>query len=107
MNTGRGAHFFFAYMDKTKFKKNAFNWVANDEDYLLVFRQVDDLWREISGNLPKYNNIVLADYLNQVGVIVPDDCTFCRIERYEDDGRKFYWELRAHGGLIYIYFELK
>lgn len=98
---------FFVDMNTLKFKKNVPNWVATDEDYMLVFRQVDDLWREISGNLPKYSNIVLADYLAQVGIYVPDDCTFCRIERYEEDGRKFYWELRVHGGLIYINYTLK
>lgn len=89
-------------MADERFLKNVPNWKASEDDYLLAFRQLSDgIWHEISGNLPTYEGMVLADYLSQMGVDVPDGCTFCRC-RWGD----IEWEFRQNGGLIRIFYKV-
>lgn len=90
------------YMSYERFKKNVPNWRASINDYMLAFMWVNGYWREVSGNIPKYANMILADYLDEVGINLPDDCIFCRIKR---DGEM--WEYRVSGGLIRIFYKLR
>ena len=62
------------------FSKNVPNWKASKDDYRLVFRFVDGLWREVSNNLPEFAGITLAEYLVAMDIIVDDNCTFARIQ---------------------------
>lgn len=84
---------------KQDYSKNCPNWHPSLSDYLLVFREVDGIWREISGNIPEYRNMILADYLTLVGIEIPDGCTFCRVSLA--DGK---WELRQNGGIIRVFY---
>lgn len=79
------------------FIKNVPNWEPSAEDYRLVFREVDGLWREVTGNMPQYSNIILADYLSLMDMQMPDGVTFCRIKRINEQ-----WEYREYGGMIRI-----
>ena len=83
-----------------RFKKNVPGWMPSENDYLLVFQFVYGFWREISGNVPKYAGMIFADYLDAVGINLPDDCTFCRIQR---DGE--IWECKVYGGMIRVYYK--
>lgn len=71
-------------MREESYKKNAPGWHATKDDYRLIFRMVDGLWREITNNIPEYFNMVLADYLQVVDVIIPDGCKMMRIERDDE-----------------------
>lgn len=84
---------------KREFSKNVPNWQPSKKDYLLIFRYVEGYWREISGNIPKFENMVLADYLAEIDIQLPDDCTFCRVSR-----DWWTWEYRANGGQIRVNF---
>ena len=53
---------------KQDYSKNKPNWQPSLSDYLLVFREVDGIWREVSGNIPAYRNMILADYLAQIDI---------------------------------------
>lgn len=89
-------------MSNERFKKNVPNWKASPIDYMLAFRQLSDgLWHEVSGNLPQFENMILADYLSQMGVNIPDGYTFCRC-RWDDAE----WEIRQSGGLIRIFYKI-
>lgn len=79
--------------------KNVPNWVANEKDYRLLFCLVEDEWRECSHNLPKYNNMLLADYLAEMQICIPDYTQFLRIY---DDERNLHFEYRCYGGRIRI-----
>lgn len=85
---------------KRTFYKNSPNWQPSLSDYLLVFREVDGIWREISGNVPAYQDLILADYLAQIQIAVPDGCTFCRVSLA--DGQ---WEYRLNGGTIRVFYK--
>lgn len=87
---------------KHEFSKNVPNWHPTMSDYVLVFRLVDGYWREISANIPQYANMIFADYLTEMDIVLPDDCVFCRISR-EDE----LWEFRASGGQIRINYSKK
>ena len=87
-----------------KYEKNVCGWEPSMNDYLLIFKDVSGFWREVSGNIPQYADMLLADYLEQVGMQVPDDCEFCRIHRYDYEG-EYRWEFRQHGGMIRIFFK--
>ena len=84
-------------MSNECFMKNVPNWQPSLSDYLLVFREVDGIWREISGNIPEYKDMILADYLTQVEIEVPAGCIFCRV--CLADGL---WEFRHNGGIIRV-----
>lgn len=88
-------------MDSTLFKKNVRGWKPSDNDYRLIFREIDGFWREISGNLPRYNCVFLADYLSGVGVVIPEGCTFCRINRTD-----LHFEYRDFGSYVRIDVEI-
>ena len=62
------------------YKKNIPNWEPTPNDYRLIFKEIGGQWREITRNLPKYENVLLSDYLEEMGLNMPDGCTFCRIE---------------------------
>lgn len=83
-----------------KYEKNRPNWQPSLSDYLLVFREVDGIWREVSGNVPAYKDMILADYLAQIEIEVPDGCTFCRVSLA--DGQ---WEFRQNGGIIRVFYK--
>lgn len=87
-------------MSNERFMKNVPNWRTSLSDYLLAFREVEGIWREVSGNIPEYKDMILADYLSRVGIEIPDGCTFCRVSLA--NGR---WEFRQNGGLIRVYYE--
>lgn len=89
-------------MSNERFKKNVPNWKASINDYMLAFRQLSDgLWHEVSGNLPKYKDMILAEYLSVMEVSLPDGCTFCRC-RWDDAE----WEFRQSGGLIRVFYKI-
>lgn len=84
-----------------RFAKNVPGWKPTKDDYMLAFRQLNDgFWREISGNIPEYNNMILADYLDEIDVNIPDDCIFCRIKRIDEQ-----IEFRQNSGLIRIFYK--
>lgn len=83
------------------FKKNVRGWKPSDTDYRLIFREIDCAWREISGNLPRYNCAYLADYLSDVGIEIPEGCQFMRIKR-ED----LHFEYRDFGAFVRIDVEI-
>ena len=86
-----------------RFTKNVPGWKPSADDYLLAFRQLNDgFWREISGNIPDYSGMIFADYLDVMGLILPDDCTFIRIDRIDEN-----IEIRQSGGLIRVYYKRK
>lgn len=89
-------------MRNERFIKNAHGWKPSETDYVLAFQWVKGFWREISANVPKYSGIILADYLDEVGINLPDDCVFCRIKRPDE-----VWEFRQSGGLIRVYYQLR
>lgn len=66
-----------------KVEKNKCNWTPSESDYVLVFCDVDGLWQECSNNLPKFHNMLLADYLAFMNIQVPDYTQFLRILDYE------------------------
>lgn len=66
-----------------KVGKNIRNWSPSETDYVLVFCDVDGLWIECSNNLPKFNKMLLADYLAYMNIQVPDYTQFLRIMDYE------------------------
>lgn len=86
-----------------KYEKNVPGWEPTLEDYVLAFRYVGGYWREVSANIPKYNNMIFAEYLTEVGITLPDDCIFCRIER-NDEYAHYKWEFRQSGGLIRVFY---
>lgn len=79
------------------FRKNVPNWKATRDDYRLVFRLVDGLWREISNNLPEFSSMTLAEYLAKMDIHVDDRCTFMRLE-----GDDYQIRYRVYGGTITI-----
>lgn len=87
--------------DMEDFRKNAHGWKPTEDDYRLIFREVDGLWVEITNNLPRFYNMTLADYLSQVNIVIDDDCQFCRIRRGDER-----WEYRNNGGYIRIDYDL-
>lgn len=78
-------------MNKEDFKKNAPGWSATAKDYRLVFRNVGGCWREISGNLQRYKNMILADYCAQIGIEIPDGCEMMRVRRNNKHFFIRYW----------------
>ena len=66
-------------MKTENYSPNQRGWRPTEDDYVLVFMPVDGLWRELSHDIPKYANMVLSDYLAEIGLFVPDDCQFMRI----------------------------
>ena len=72
-------------MSKIETFKNVPNWVANERDYQLVFVPTHNIvtnifeYREAGHDIPKYRNILLADYLLDIGVCVPDFTQFLRV----------------------------
>lgn len=84
--------------------RNIPNWFPSENDYTLVFMEVKDpdgelRWREVSHNLAKYNNMLLAEYLLSVGLYIPDFTQFLRIIDRESN---LHFEYRAYGGRVRI-----
>lgn len=67
------------------FSKNVHGWKPSEDDYRLIFREVNGLWVEITNNLPGYFGMTLADYMSQMGLTVPYGTQFCRIQRDDLD----------------------
>lgn len=80
-----------------EFCKNVPNWKATRDDYRLVFRFIDGLWREVSNNVPDFAHITLAEYLIMMDILVDDRCTFMRLQ-----SDKWTLEYRAYDGSITI-----
>ena len=78
---------------KEKFRPNVPNWHPTDTDYVLVFMPVDGLWIEVGHDVPKFKNVLLADFLQYIGVYVPDWSQFLRVI---DEDRKLFFEYRAY-----------
>ena len=66
-----------------KVSKNLPDWQPSETDYVLVFCDIDGVWRECSHNLPEYSNMMLADYLHHIEIQVPDYTQFLRVMDYE------------------------
>lgn len=83
-------------MSKKTFK-NCPNWVANERDYQLVFMPVLNVvtrnyeYREVGHDIPKFRNMMLADYLSDMGLYIPDYTQFLRIISPE-----YHFEYRAY-----------
>ncbi len=78
--------FFFIRMTQERlherFGGNATGWKPSEKDYILVFTYVGDEFREISGWLPKYANVLFSEWLNDVGIFsLPDDWANIAINR--------------------------
>lgn len=80
-------------MKKEKLRPNVPNWYPTDTDYVLVFMPVDGLWIEVGHDLPKFKNMLLCDFLQHIGVCIPDWTQFLRII---DEERKLLLEYRAY-----------
>ena len=81
-----------------EFSKNKHGWKATENDYRLIFKEdARGMWREITDNLPQYSGVLLADYLAEVEIVLPDGCQFCRVNR-----SGFRFEYRDNGGYIRI-----
>lgn len=87
-----------------RFEKNVPKWEPTVNDYMLAFREVDGYWREISGNVPQYANMIFAEYLDEMDIALPDDCVFCRIKRNDDKG-VMKWEFKQYSGILYVYYK--
>lgn len=90
-------------MKKIDAEKNVVGYFPTEKDYQLVFCPVDAgdhyEWRELGHNIPKYNNMLLADYLQDMNICVPDFTQFLRII---DDERNLHFEYRCYGGRVRI-----
>ena len=76
------------------------NWFCTESDYTLVFVPFEDgIYREASGNLIKFHNILLSDYLNYIGISVPDYTQFLRIKDYD---RNLNFEYRVCGARVRV-----
>lgn len=83
-----------------KYRPNKPNYFPNEKEYVLVFMPIDGIWREVGHDIPKYNNILLADYLAEKQLFLPDCTQFCRVIR---DNELF--EYRAYDCLrVTIYY---
>lgn len=80
-------------------EKNIPDWLPTENDYQLVFCVVDGLWIELGHNLSKYNNITLAEYLQDMNICIPDYTQFLRII---DPERNLHFEYRSYGGRVRI-----
>lgn len=92
-------------LQKVTAKRNIPNWMPNDDDYELVFMEVYNgidrfEMREVGHNIPKYNNMLLCDYLDELGLYVPDYTQFLRVVNPE-----YHFEYRAYGGRVRIDYE--
>lgn len=67
-----------------KYRPNKRNYYPNELDYVLVFMPIDGIWREVGHDIVKYRDMLLSDYLLQVGLVLPDYCQFCRVVREEE-----------------------
>lgn len=104
-----GALFIFVRMRKEDYKKNAPNWTATPDDYRLVFRLVDGMWREVTNNLACYADMLLADYLQEMDIVVPEHCRSLNI-RYVDEHNydvKIWYRCYADNGTVAIDFDRK
>lgn len=45
-----------------------------------TFREVNGLWQRVDSQEP--NPLVLADYLENLGILIDDQAQFCKIIRY-------------------------
>ena len=81
---------------KKQYRPNSKDWAPSINDYVLVFIPVDGIWIEVGHDIPCYRNITLADYLNIIGITIPDWTQFIRII---DEERGFYIEYRCYGSM--------
>lgn len=77
---------------KEKYRPNVPGWHSTENNYVLVFTVVDGLWIEVGHDVPKYKNMLLCDYLHEIGVQVPDWTQFLRVL---DEDRHMRFEYRA------------
>lgn len=84
---------------KVNASKNVPDWFPSEDDYVLVFCEVQGYWRECSNNVPKFNHMLLADYLSSLGLCIPDYTQFIRILNPE-----YHFEYKSFGGRVTIYY---
>lgn len=79
-----------------EYKKNKPAWVPTEDDYRLIFREVDERWVEITGNIPRFKGMTLAEYLDMMGLVMNEGTAFCRIitNRYVIEYRDFHSYVR-------------
>ena len=77
--------------------RNCPNWVANENDYMLLFCEVDGLWRECSHNIEKFSDMLLSDYLSYMNIVINDYTQFMRILAPD-----YHLEYRANGARVRI-----
>lgn len=89
------------YFDMAKKKinisRNCPEWVANENDYILCFCEVDGLWRECSHNIPIFSDWLLSDYLSYMNIVVNDYTQFMRVL-----APHYMLEYRANGARVRI-----
>lgn len=78
---------------KEKYRPNVPHWHPTESDFVLVFMPVDGLWIEVGHDLQHYKNMLLSDFLTEIGINVPDWTQFLRII---DEDRKLLFEYRAY-----------
>lgn len=77
--------------------RNCPDWVANENDYILLFCEVDGLWRECSRNIPMFIDWLLSDYLSYMNIVVNDYTQFMRVLAPD-----YMLEYRANGARVRI-----
>lgn len=77
--------------------KNVPDWLPSENNYQLVFCDVDGVFRECGHDIPKYRDMILSDYFNEMHLVVPDYCQFMRVLHPD-----YLLEYRAFGGRIRI-----
>ena len=61
-------------------------FVRNLKIDFYTFREVDGVWRRVDSL--ESTPLTLADYLFEFNLVIDADCTFCRIERFNDRGNE-------------------
>lgn len=84
-----------------EYGKNKRGWKPSETDYQLIFREIDGYWREITGSIAKYNNLILADYLSAIDCALPVGTQFCRVRRGQE-----HIEIRDFGSYVRIDYKL-
>lgn len=85
--------------DAKKFEtfRNASDYFPSENDYQLVFCEVDGEFRECGHDIKKYANMLLSDYLSEMNLLVSDYTQFIRIIAPD-----YYLEFRATGSRVRI-----
>lgn len=84
---------------KVEIFRNQLDWFPSDNDYQLVFMDVDGFYRECGHCVPSFSDMLLSDFLSSININIPDYTNFLRIY---DPERNLHFEYRSYGGLVRI-----